>query len=244
MTTDSAALLGSRHRASFRDPCGFIFTQNKQPYRLVTDRGLADYQRLMDSGLYAKLAGQYKLIPHQEVSDQFPELSSGMVIKPDQVAHISYPYEWCFSQLKDAALLTLDICKQAVEHGLILKDASSYNVQFHLGRPVFIDTGSFATYQEGEAWPGYQQFCKHFLAPLVLASRFDIRFLLMLESHIDGIPLEIVSRLLPIRSWLSFGMLSHIHMHARVQRKFSNKPDSKGKARTISKLACSASLIA
>ena len=76
------------------------------------------------------------------------------VIQPDKVDFISYPYEWSFSQLKDAALATLAIQKEALNAGMILKDASAYNIQFHQGTPLLIDTLSFTKYVEGQPLGG------------------------------------------------------------------------------------------
>ena len=65
------------------------------------------------------------------------------VIQPRRLDFISYPYEWSFSQLKDAALLTLELQSRALDAGMRLKDASAYNIQFDAGRPVLIDSLSF-----------------------------------------------------------------------------------------------------
>src|SRR5690606_1182148 len=111
------------------------------------------------------------------------------VLRPNRIPFISYPYEWSFNALKDAALLTLDIQSLALERGLTLKDASAYNVQFVGAKPIFIDTLSFVAREPGQAWAAYGQFCRHFLAPLALMAKRDIRLQKLLASHIDGIPL-------------------------------------------------------
>src|SRR5579859_1365041 len=160
--------------ASFRDPCGFVFLHGNTLLRTVEKGYKEQYELLLKSGLYEALAKQGLLVKHVEVnSKEFP--TAYKVIKPVRIKHISYPYEWCFGQLKDAALLTLIIQKIALEHGMSLKDASSYNVQFLEGKPVFIDTLSFEKYEEGEPWVAYEQFCQHFLAPLALLSFTDTR---------------------------------------------------------------------
>ena len=120
-----------------------------------------------------------------------------MVFRPARVGFISYPYEWCFSQLKAAALLTLRLQKAAVERGMSLKDATAYNVAFEGGRPVLIDTLSFERLTPGRPWVAYRQFCQFFLAPLAAISYVDVRLLQLLRAHLDGIPLELASRLLP-----------------------------------------------
>jgi hypothetical protein len=105
-----------------------------------------------------------------------------------------------------------------------LRDSSAYNIQFRNGRPIFIDTLSFGKYREGQPWVAYRQFCQHFLAPLALMSYKDIRLSQLLSVYIDGLPLDLVSSLLPWRTRLRFSLLSHIHLHARSQKHFADKP--------------------
>jgi len=178
----------------------------------------------MESGLYRRLIDEGLLIPHIE-TDIHPEESSisYKVIRPELVPFISYPYEWCFSQIKSASLTTLRIQEIALQFGMILKDASAYNIQFLKGRPVLIDTLSFERYQEGAPWVAYRQFCQHFLAPLALMAMTDKRLNQLARIYIDGVPLDIASVLLPWRSWFRFGILSHIHLHAKSQRYFGDK---------------------
>ena len=128
----------------------------------------------MQSGLYKKLVEKKYLISHEETQNIFE--NAYKAIKPQFIDFISYPYEWSFSMLKDAALLTLKIQKLAIEHDMNLKDASAYNIQFKNGKPVFIDTLSFEKFIE-KPWVAYAQFCRHFLAPLLLASYLDIRLI-------------------------------------------------------------------
>jgi hypothetical protein len=179
----------------------------------------------MGSGLYAQLTRSGTLISHTEVNrDMAPRQDLVYkVIRPEPVDFISYPYEWCFNQLKDAAILTLAIARRALEFGMSLKDASAYNIQFHQGRPIFIDTLSFEKYVEGLPWIAYKQFCQHFLAPLALMAKTDIRLVQLLKNHIDGIPLDLASKLLPASTKLSFGLSPHIHLHARSQKKYADK---------------------
>jgi hypothetical protein len=125
--------------------------------------------------------------------------------------------------LKDAALTTLKIQKKALDFGMSLKDCSTYNIQFTRGKPILIDTLSFEKYNEGKPWVAYRQFCQHFLAPLALMSCKDIRLSQLLRIYIDGVPLELVSLLLPFRTHFKFSLLSHIHFHAKGQKYFANK---------------------
>ncbi|MBE0696358.1 MAG: class I SAM-dependent methyltransferase [Anaerolineaceae bacterium] len=227
-----------RLSASFRDPSGFLFERESILYRQINRSYQADYDLLMKSGLYEKLVKGKKLIPHEEIdtAPAIPDLAY-RVIKPEKVAFISYPYEWSFSQLKDAALLTLSIQKQALEFGLSLKDASAYNIQFHHGKTVLIDSLSFEAYQEGKPWVAYRQFCQHFLAPLALMAIVDIRLSQLLRVYIDGIPLDLASKLLPWRTRVNFGLLAHIHLHASAQKKYADAPDqTKEKSAQVGKM--------
>jgi hypothetical protein len=206
-----------QHTASFRDPSGFLFSQGGILYRQINRSYADDYSRLMESGLYERLVKAGLLIPHVELdraerSDERSEERSRSavehslnaeafkIIQPERVPFISYPYEWSFSQLKDAALTTLSIHKRALKYNMALKDASAYNIQFVRGKPTLIDTLSFEKYKEGQPWVAYRQFCQQFLAPLALMAYRDVRLSQLLRVHIDGIPLDLASRLLPART--------------------------------------------
>jgi ribosomal protein L11 methylase PrmA len=220
---------------SFRDPSGFVFRRNGTLYRLVARSYQAEYDLLISSGLYDTLVKSGLLVAHREVvltglSDAY------RVLEPEVIPFISYPYEWCFSQLKDAALATLAIQKQAMEFGMSLKDASAYNIQFRDNKPTLIDTLSFEPYREGEPWIAYRQFCQHFLAPLALMSHTDIRLSQLLRVYIDGIPLDLASRLLPGSTKLSLTLGAHIHLHARSQQRYADKA-VRPVGRQMSKLA-------
>jgi ribosomal protein L11 methylase PrmA len=206
--------------SSFRDPSGFLFRKDGVLLRQINRSYHPQYDALMSSGLYQFLTDKGWLIPHSE-SDAAPLLpaSAYKVIRPEPVRCISYPYEWCFSQLKDAALRTLKIAKAALRRGMLLKDASAYNIQFHEGQPVLIDTLSFDEYVEGEPWAAYRQFCQHFLAPLALMAHTDVRLNQLLRVYIDGVPLTLAAKLLPWRTRLSPGLMLHLHVHAGMQAK-------------------------
>jgi ribosomal protein L11 methylase PrmA len=224
--------------ASFRDPAGFVFTRDGNLFRQVNAAGAADYDRLMASGLYEELVSRGWLVPHVEADVAECVPGAHRVLQPERIGFISYPYEWSFSQLQDAALLTLDAQLLALEHGLSLKDASAYNVQFRGGRPVLIDTLSFEAYDEGRPWVAYRQFCQHFLAPLALMARTDVRLSQLLRSFIDGIPLDLASKVLPGSTRWNFGLAMHLHLHARSQRAHAATDDggtaSASRARTVS----------
>jgi hypothetical protein len=212
-----------REAASFRDPAGFVYRQGGEILRQVNQAGKDDYELLM-AGLYERLAKRGQILPHEEVDRPAADPATAYkIIRPRPVDFISYPYEWSFSQLKDAALLTLAIQKEALQHEATLKDSSAFNIQFQGGKPVLMDTLSFTRYQPGAPWDGYRQFCQHFLAPLALMSLTDIRLAQLLRVHLDGIPLDLASRLLPRRTRLPGGLYMHIHLHASAQKRYAGR---------------------
>jgi len=210
------------HSASFRDPSGFLFKRDSILYRQVNLTYRSHYDLLMGSGLYELLVKKGALIRHQEtdIAPLAPD-TGYKVLLPEVIPFISYPYEWSFSMLKDAALLTLEICNLSLQKGMVLKDASAYNIQFLDGKPVLIDTLSFERYEEGTPWVAYRQFCQHFLAPLALMSLTDIRLGQLLRVHIDGIPLDLANELLPGKVRWNLGLGTHITLHAQAQQKYA-----------------------
>lgn len=230
----------SRIGSSFRDPSGFLFTRDGVLLRQVQERYRPHYEQLMQSGLYAALVRDGLLVPHTErpVTDA-SAAGAAFVLEPERLPFISMPYEWCFAQRKAAALLTLRVQELALAHGMTLKDASAFNVQFRGVKPVLIDTLSFETYEDGKPWVAYRQFCQHFLAPLVLQARIDARLGALLRQYLDGIPLDLASRLLSRRSWLNPSLLMHIHLHAQSIARHaptdSSKPAAAPRAAQVSK---------
>ncbi len=214
--------------ASFRDPSGHIFRHNGTVYRQVNVSYKVEYDMLMSSGLYDALVDAGLLVAHKEVKmNDVADRQAYKFLRPEQLAVISYPYEWSFSMLQDAALVTLKIQQMAMAFGMSLKDASAYNIQFVDGRPVFIDTLSFEVYVE-RPWVAYRQFCQHFLAPLALMSLVDVRTNRLLRDFIDGIPLDLAARLLPGTARLKPSLLAHIYLHASSQQKNAKpKPGEK-----------------
>ena len=204
---------------SFRDPAGFVFERDGVLYRQVNEAHRPAFDRLMSSGLYEALVSERLLVPHDEVSEPGLTEEASLVLRPTRIPFVSYPYEWSFSELKDAALATLRIQGLAMDHGMSLRDASAYNMQFADGRPVLIDTLSFEELPEGKPWVAYRQFCQHFLAPLAMMSYRDIRLGQLLQTNIDGIPLDLAVAVLPRRARFRFALQLHLFSHAKSQRK-------------------------
>ena len=202
--------MNAKLASSFRDPAGYVFENGGELYRQILPAGKEAFERFQQSGMLARLIEQGKIAGFT-IED---ENELGPVLHISRLPFITYPYEWSFSQLKEAALLTIELMQEALAHGMILKDASAFNVAFHKCRPVFLDHTSFEIYQEGTPWRAYRQFTMQFIIPLMLMQKVDLRCLGLLREDIGGIPLELGSRLLPWYTWLQPNSLLHIHLHA------------------------------
>jgi hypothetical protein len=149
--------------SSFRDPAGFVFRDGDVIKRAVTHQGGPDHQLFLSSGLRTRLAAQNLIV--EFLTEAVPESSWAQlhtILVPRQIPYVSYPYEWSFDQLKDAALLTLRVEEESLACGMSLKDASAFNIQFVGSMPVFIDLSSFEP-DDGGPWLAYEQFCRHSL---------------------------------------------------------------------------------
>jgi hypothetical protein len=203
--------VGKRHSASYRDPDGFVFEYREKIYRQVNQRYAANYTLLKNSGLYSQLIEESKLLPHTEIDECIAEnINWYKTLLPKQVTFISYPYEWCFSQWKDAALLTLYILKISIHHSMILKDATPFNIQFVDGGPIWIDTLSFEKYDTTKPWIAYRQFVECFIAPLLLSHYQSQNLLKIFQVFPDGIPLETLVKFLPVKSRFNLNILLHV----------------------------------
>ena len=214
--------------ASFRDPHGRVFYVGDRVLRALSTQGLADWDAFVESGLAAELAGEGKLVATQRVDDtaavELPHgLAAQAVLEHERIPFVSYPYEWPFGMLRDAALLQLELLERAVPRGLILKDATPYNVQWRGPRPVFVDVGSFERLREGEAWTGYRQFCQLFLYPLLLYAWKGVRFQPWLRGSLEGIAPGELRALLSARDLLRRGALTHVVLHSRLERRYADR---------------------
>jgi hypothetical protein len=220
--------------SSFRDPAGYVYEEDGDIFRVINPVYMTHWREFIASGLCQVLLEKGLVLPFEEKPAAPP---AALILKVEKLPFISYPYEWSFGQLKTAALHTLSLQIEALRHGMTLKDASAYNIQFVGSRSVFIDHLSFETRDGDSPWVGYLQFCKHFLSPLVLAVYRGLEMLKLSRLWIDGIPLDVASCLLPRRTFLSPMIMLHIHMHARMQGKYADTKvaANKAKAAKISK---------
>ena len=223
----------SIHQASFRDPSGYVFYDNGVLRRVINPIYFKQYQALKDTGVFKTLIKNELLIPHEETSVSEEKI----ILTPEEIPFITNPYEWSFNQYKQAALTTLKIHKYLLTKGFILKDASAYNVTFHKGKPVFIDTLSFDFYKENTPWRAYKQFVTHFLGPLVLAKYHGTDIFKMMQTHIDGIPVKLIASLLPKKTKFNGILYTNIHLLAKMERKHSEDYKAETKVAKLSKQA-------
>jgi len=217
-----------QHPASYRDPAGFVFEYEGTIYRQVNQCYAPHYDLLMRSGLYELLVKKQKLVAHTELEQNLTGAPQWYkTLLPEQLPFISFPYEWCFAQWKAAALLTLNIMQKAMDKGMILKDATPFNIQFAGSRAVFIDTLSFETYDASQPWVAYHQFAECFLAPLLLARYRSQELPGLFERYPNGIPLALVAKLLPFKCRFHLDIYLHIYLPVRVARKDNTSAQKK-----------------
>jgi len=222
-------------RGSFRDPSGQVFASNGRIYRSIFEYGVKEFVAVRDAGVYDKLITDGLLIPHEEVDfgKWAPEGTVFCLTHP-RIPMVSYPWEWPFSLLKDAALIHLKTMKKLVPDGFWLRDASAFNIQYDGDRLRLIDTLSVGRRIPESPWVAYGQFCSHFLAPLALAAYGDVRMLFLWRNYIDGYPLDLVARFLPFWRRYRPGLFMHLILHARAQAMVDRKEDI-GKTKSVKK---------
>ena len=205
---------------SFRDPASHIVHDGNRVLRLLDTRGLEAWRALSETDFFKTATDDGRLIPSREVAA--PDGSAGAIEHP-RLPFISYPYEWTFGMLKDAALLQLDLLAEALSDGLTIKDATPFNIQFQKGSPIFIDVGSFQPYEAGEAWIGYRQFTRQFLFPLMMRSWADLPFQPWLRGDMEGPTAAQMTQILPLSKRLRPSALMHVTLQARMERRMSGQ---------------------
>jgi precorrin-6B methylase 2 len=198
---------------SYKDTAARVVLEEGIYYRYIFNEYQAEYDHLMHSGLYKVLTEKGLMITHQEVEQSQSNFYKKLY--PQQIPFQSYPFEWSYGQWRKVLYAYLQINKIALAHGMILKDATPYNFYFEGGRAVLLDTSSFDFFKEGDPWIAYRQFCSEMLSPFVLMHYNGQRWARITQSHLRGMPLNFVSKQLPLKSWLNMTCLLHIHMHGK-----------------------------
>ena len=222
-----------RDAGSFRDPSGTVLVAADRVFRTIMPFAAAEYETTRRTGILDELVAARLVVEERPVGKEIVgALGEGAsyVVEHPKLPFISYPYEWCFHALKDAALLHLDVHLRCLERGVTLSDASAFNVQFRGPTPVFIDTLSLRPYREGEIWTAHRQFCDHFLNPLLLRSLLGIPHNAWYRGSMDGIPVEHLANALPLRAKLSLNVLKHVVLHSILEKSSAKSAASSGAA--------------
>lgn len=208
---------------SFRDPESRVYRVGDRVLRSLSETGLEDWERLVQTRFFPEMQNAGKIVWTERLElsaiDEPGDMEAAALLGHERIPFISYPYEWTFSMLQDAALLQLELLRAALGESMILKDASPYNVQWRGSRPVFIDVGSFERLREGEPWAGYRQFCSLFLYPLMLQAYAGLPFQPWLRGSLEGIEPAQARAVLRGRHSFRRGVLSHVALHARLERR-------------------------
>jgi hypothetical protein len=216
---------------SFRDRSSRVFLQEGRVYRALSEAGLADWEQVSQLPFFpqamqdGKIVHSFRMSQGAGLADAAPEDLCARwagVLQHDRIPFVSYPYEWCFSMLRDAALLHLELMAAALDEAFILKDASAFNVQWNGVNPVFIDVGSFTRHPAGQPWLAYRQFCQMFLYPLMLQAYRKVDFQPWLRGALDGIPPAQFLNLLSMRDLFRRGVFSHGWLHAKLESGFGS----------------------
>lgn len=217
---------------SFRDRRARVYQIDGQIYRYLDEVASKNWRSFQKSALYRDLEKNGDIVATSEAKpDEYPQsiISNRweMALKHEKIEFISYPYEWSFHQLKDAALFHLDILQRALKEGMIIKDSSAYNIQWRGVKPVFIDVASFENLPSGEPWVGYKQFCEMFLNPLMLAAYKKTSFQPWMRGRLNGIETVELSSLMSLRDFLRRGVFFHVYLHAKLQESMKTSDISK-----------------
>ncbi len=208
--------------SSFRDPAGQVIEgRDGRVFRSVAPAAVEEYRHVRACGAVEALIVEGGLVAAEEVDPVEAGLlppAGGLVLEHPRLPFVSYPYEWPFSLLKEAALLHLEIQIRLLDRDISLSDASAYNVQFQGVRPVFIDWLSMRRYREGEYWQGHNQFCEQFLNPLLLCARLGAPHNAWYRGMQEGIPGRELAGLLPRRMRWSPRMQAHVLLPLRFER--------------------------
>ena len=215
-----------RNAGSFRDPAGYVFEFNNHIYRAVTDTAVEDARAFLASDAFARLQAGRKLVRTQWIDRTLVPLApveASEILSHERVPFVSYPYEWPFELLQQAALLHLDVQIEALKDGFALSDASAYNVQFIGPEPIFIDLLSFRPYSDGEIWAGYRQFRNQFLNPLLMQALVGVPHHHWYRGSLEGIESADLARMLPWTSRFSPSVLAHVLAPARMERQAAQR---------------------
>ena len=216
---------------SFRDREGRVYYHSGDVYRALSRTALEEWRSLIGAEFFRTALAEGRIVETEQVETAPPAPDGDAqtwagTLRHRKIPFISYPYEWSFSMLREAALLQLSLLLEALEEEFTLKDASSYNIQWEGVSPVFIDVASFQKLVPGDPWVGYLQFCQLFLYPLFLTAYKDLPFHPWLRGAIDGISPEACNQVMSLRDRLRPGVFPDVYLQARLKSMTASSPKS------------------
>lgn len=223
---------------SYRDTAARVVKKESGFYRYIFHEYKAEYEHLIQSGLYKELRQKGLLIEHKEIEIDTDDPKVFKLLCPTQIPFQSYPFEWSYTQWRKAILAYLEINIIALKYGMILKDATPYNFYLTGGKAIMFDTSSFMFFKENDKWIGYRQFCEEFLSQIALMHYNGGEWCKLTMANLRGMPLSFVSKQLPIKSWFNLTTLLHIHLHSKYSGNNESKEieNKKSKGFTLEKI--------
>jgi SAM-dependent methyltransferase len=216
--------------ASFRDPDSTVLHAGTQILRRLSPAAADDWRALAAATFFREQVSAGGIVATEQLpdaerpADLVDTASWPVILRHERIPFVSYPFEWSFSQLQDAAALHIDLLVAALAEKMTMKDGYAYNVQFRGAAPVFIDIGSFERYRGGP-WAGYRQFCQTFLFPLLLQAHKNVSFRALLRGQVNGIDPAQMRGLMSGRDLVRSGVLKHVALHNAVDARNADKGD-------------------
>lgn len=175
---------------SFRDPDGHVVRIGERILRVLRRERADEVDRLLAAPWFAGLVDEGMLPRTRRIERPAGGEAWGddwIWLEHEALPFPLYPHETTAAQLHDAARLTLHIARTALDNGWCLKDASSWNVLWDGGRPMFCDVASFAPDTGEPLWIAYGQFGRHFIIPLLLHRHLGLPTSSLFLTRRDGV---------------------------------------------------------
>jgi ribosomal protein L11 methylase PrmA len=216
----------TRLPGSYRDPSGQVYIGDEKVFRSVYSLRAENFKKILSDNIINESVNADYLVPTQVVDNEElrRKLKCSYVLQHEKIPFISYPYEWSFSELKEAALHHLKFHKYLLERGYSLSDASAYNIQFIGNKPIFIDVLSIVPYQDGDLWMGYKQFCEQFLNPLLLTSLKGINFNSWYRGAVEGITTKDLLSVLSLKQRLNWRIFTFLTLYQKAGNQVVKNP--------------------
>jgi ribosomal protein L11 methylase PrmA len=220
-----------QEESSFRDSKAKVYSSENKIFRKIDTKFNIDFKKFISSTYYKKNISKIiatKILDIHEINDYGLEKKDNIIwLEHEKLENIIYPYELTFDQLKDSAVLFLDLYINAIKESYDIIDASAYNIQFKNNLPIFIDLGSFSYLNKNSNILWHKQFCENYLGPLLIKSKAKINFNDFFKGNLDGVDLKVTSKILPVSSWFNFNILTNIHLHSHLNSKISSSSTKK-----------------